>query len=313
MNIPNFFLLGVSKAGTTSLHHYLSQHRDVVMSEPKEPLFFRAEYERGLNYYRSAYFGHFRGQAVAGDGAPQNLYLPYVARRIHASVPNAHLAVVCRDPVERAIAAYWHSASRGIETRSFEEAIARNIRRLDSGLRFETEQEAARYAELALKGYRHLVLEFGFYVEPGYYAEHIERYWALFGKERLKILFFEDLQRDATQVVNELLAFLGLPPTKLHDMKVQNAATSEAAASVYGLLGRLPGVSLISPKFRRQLKRTVGSVLGGGKPTKPKIAEESLRQLAAHFRPHNLRLAQITGRDLSHWGSQVNRDAPAGD
>jgi len=34
---PNFFIVGVSKAGTTSLHEYLAQHPDIFMSPFKEP------------------------------------------------------------------------------------------------------------------------------------------------------------------------------------------------------------------------------------------------------------------------------------
>ena len=41
MNRPTFFLLGASKAGTTSLHYYLAQHPDILMSDPKEPAYFR--------------------------------------------------------------------------------------------------------------------------------------------------------------------------------------------------------------------------------------------------------------------------------
>ena len=62
MKLPNFFLIGTAKAGTTSVHYYLSQHPDVLMSDPKEPLFFQIEYERGLDYYLSTYFRNYAGQ-----------------------------------------------------------------------------------------------------------------------------------------------------------------------------------------------------------------------------------------------------------
>jgi hypothetical protein len=34
------FLVGAPKSGTTSLAHYLSNHRQVFMTEPKEPNYF---------------------------------------------------------------------------------------------------------------------------------------------------------------------------------------------------------------------------------------------------------------------------------
>ena len=41
--LPNFFIIGAPKAGTTSLYHYLDQHPDIFMSAIKEPHFFAAE------------------------------------------------------------------------------------------------------------------------------------------------------------------------------------------------------------------------------------------------------------------------------
>jgi len=37
---PNFFMVGVVKGGTTSLHHYLSQHPEIYMSPVKETNYF---------------------------------------------------------------------------------------------------------------------------------------------------------------------------------------------------------------------------------------------------------------------------------
>src|ERR1700712_5644177 len=42
-HIPNFFLAGAAKAGTTSLYHYLKQHPDIFMSPVKEPCHFAQE------------------------------------------------------------------------------------------------------------------------------------------------------------------------------------------------------------------------------------------------------------------------------
>src|SRR5690349_15119687 len=41
--LPNFFLVGAGKAGTTSLHGYLQQHPQIYMSPVKEPCYFADE------------------------------------------------------------------------------------------------------------------------------------------------------------------------------------------------------------------------------------------------------------------------------
>src|SRR4051812_41637422 len=41
--LPNFFIVGAGKAGTTSLYSYLSQHPDIYLSPVKEPCYFASE------------------------------------------------------------------------------------------------------------------------------------------------------------------------------------------------------------------------------------------------------------------------------
>ena len=43
MTLPNFFVIGAGKSGTTSLWRYLEQHPEVYMSPIKEPNFFAFE------------------------------------------------------------------------------------------------------------------------------------------------------------------------------------------------------------------------------------------------------------------------------
>jgi hypothetical protein len=303
VNRPSFFLLGASKAGTTSLHYYLAQHPDILMSDPKEPAFFRLEYERGPDWYWRTYFRRYRGQAAAGDGAPQNLHLPFVAPRIAATAPDARLLVLCRHPVERAVSAWRHNVRLGLERRPFADAVERNLRRLEHGETFESEDSVRRYDAIgAREGNAGLQRAFGFYVEPGHYAEHIQRYRRLFGAERLLVLFFDDLVADPAGTTARAVAFLGLHPHPLGDSSPQNEATSAGAARLNSLIAKLPGVRLISPELRTRVRALVGRAGKRGAPPVP-LDQAVLRGLAEHYRPHTARLAELTGRDLSGWSA----------
>jgi hypothetical protein len=295
---PTFLILGASKAGSTSLYHYLSQHPAVFMSEPKEPPFFSEEYQRGIEYYWSSYFRKYAGQGEIGEACTKNLQLPYVARRIADTLPEARLFVLCRNPVDRAISAYWDNYSHGMELLSFEAAIEKNLRRLETGPRFEDETEATLYARVASQGHKALQRAYGFYIEPGYYAEHIERFRALFGHGRMMIIFFEDLTRDAPGVLAEAQRFLGLESRPLDGAKVQNRAMSRTGAMLCSTVARLPGVNRIPPAWRTEVRRRIAERLGARKLA---ISDASRRMLLEHFRPHNERLARLTGRNLDHW------------
>lgn len=272
------------------------------MSSPKEPRFFSAEFDRGLEYYRKRYFRDYSGEKVVGDAATQHLYLPFVARRIATSTEKPRFAVICRNPVDRLVSNYWHRVSIGLESRSFGEVVDLNLRLLEGGQAFETEHDATLYANVfRRRGDQGLIKDFCFYLEPGYYAQNIEVYRSIFGAERIKILFFEDLHADPEAVTNDLLEFLGLGPVSLPDARRLNEARSRSAARVVRFLGTMPGVDRVSPHLKTSIKQLIGKVLVHGASSKPQISKEERRQLAEHYRLHNRRLSEMTGRSLDHW------------
>ena len=57
--IPNLFIVGAPKCGTTSLHYWLSQHPEIFMSDPKEPFYFCKDLHEeadNLHGYKVNYF-----------------------------------------------------------------------------------------------------------------------------------------------------------------------------------------------------------------------------------------------------------------
>ena len=57
---PNFFIIGAPKCGTTSLSVYLSEHREIVMSHPKEPHYFSTDIENGRMTDQSKYLSKIK-------------------------------------------------------------------------------------------------------------------------------------------------------------------------------------------------------------------------------------------------------------
>jgi Sulfotransferase domain len=106
--LPNLIVIGAQKCGTSGLHFYLDHHPQIAMSNPKELNFFIQErnWSRGLDWYG----GHFDPQAaVRGESSPNYTTYPHhlgIPERMHATVPDAKLIFLVRDPLER-IAAHW--------------------------------------------------------------------------------------------------------------------------------------------------------------------------------------------------------------
>jgi len=148
-----------------------------------------------------------------------------VPARLHALLPEARLIVLLRDPVRRAYSHYWHERDKGRETLGFEAAIDAEPARIDA--------DDARLArgEIEISGaHQHFS-----YLARGRYAEQLERWLALFPREQLRVLRFEDLVRDPLGVLNDTLGFLGLPPAGSVRLEARNTRRyppmNEATAS----------------------------------------------------------------------------------
>ena len=72
---PTFLIPGVSRAGTTTLYEYLSEHPDIFIPSQKELRFFDRDenYQRGLDYYEGQFRGH-RDQTAIGEVSPPYFY-----------------------------------------------------------------------------------------------------------------------------------------------------------------------------------------------------------------------------------------------
>src|SRR5262245_61979503 len=115
MTIPNFIMIGVAKAGTTSFFHYLDQHPQIFMCPIKATNFFGYEDARDWMWTDEgdppllrnfpvrtfeAYEASFEDastEIAIGEVSPQYFRCPTAAQRIHESIPNVKLVVSLRN------------------------------------------------------------------------------------------------------------------------------------------------------------------------------------------------------------------------
>jgi hypothetical protein len=182
-----------------------------------------------------------------------------------------------------------------VESLSFKNAVAENLGRLAAGQRFEGEQGAQQW----LAGFDPVALisRTRIYVDAGYYAEQLQNYYARFPRERIKVVFFEDLQRDPEALVRELWSFLGVDPdVPLSGLLPYNPAVPSQLEWLFRLTYRLGIHQLIPSSIGSRLRYRVSKI---GKP--PRIEAEIERWLYQHYAPHNRVLEELLSCDLSHW------------
>src|SRR4051812_34789639 len=110
MVLPNFFIVGAPKCGTTALYSYLRQHPDVFMPRRKEPKFFATDLDCGSpregRYFvrdRDAYLSLFASAGAAsriGEATPHYLYSAVAAQGIKEFCGEVKIIALVRDPVE---------------------------------------------------------------------------------------------------------------------------------------------------------------------------------------------------------------------
>ncbi|MCP3899794.1 MAG: sulfotransferase domain-containing protein [Desulfobacteraceae bacterium] len=296
MRLPTIMILGAAKAGTTSLAYYLGQHSDICMSLPKEPFFFEAEYEKGTKFYFESYFSHYKGEQYIGEARHRNLYLGYVPQRIKNTLINPRFIVICRNPTERAISHYLYNYARKKEKVSFEDEIKKNLKRLEKDICYLNESEATSYAEILEADKINGTIDLS-YLDSGYYAEQIQRYIDIFGKDCIKIIFSEDLLHHTQSTVNSIFDFLNIPEKNIDTAKV-NKQVHNFVPAIYRFIGNIPGVKYFPPSWRYRIKEIIGSNI---KNKNPVINFQTIEYLVNHFKKHNTKLEEMTGRDLSHW------------
>jgi hypothetical protein len=225
--LPNFFVVGAGKAGTTSLHGYLSQHPEIYMSPVKEPCYFANEI-RGGNM-SAPFEHHLRRQSrllhgILNDGAPAKpfgwiahdfedyqrlfrkvrnekaigeasaayLWSASAAANIHATIPSAKIIMILRDPAERAYSQYLHQLSVGLTRCSFREHVRQCM-------------QGGRAGDSQLSIYHP-------FLEAGLYSAQVKRYLDLFPPAQTRIYWYEESWRRIQTMLEDLLEFLGVDP-----------------------------------------------------------------------------------------------------
>ena len=287
--LPDFFVLGVAKGGTTSLHYYLRQHPALFLPYVKELHFFDADDERfSSNLDRYLRYFSDAGSCLAGEATPS--YFRNVERaaermrRLYGDSPPRFLLLL-RDPVHRAYSHYLHNVSEGRESLSFKEAL-------------QAEQADPASKRRAWKAY----------FTDGVYVDTLAKWVDFFPQERFRILLSADLKQNTDAALREIFQFLGVDPTVEVDTDAHLNRTGEQQSRVLGtLLAYVPsGLRSVarrwSPEWiRLGVEQFVRRRSTGDATDRPTLDPSLERRLRARYAPHVRRLATMIDRDLSAW------------
>ena len=216
--LPECFVIGVVRSGTTSLYHYLGQHPCIGSSAYDEIGYFDNNYHLGVNWYKSLFPTKFtknkiikkHGKFLTYDVTPFYIYNSLVARRILASFPRAKIISNLRNPIDRAYSNYILMYQDGDTTKTFEEMIQiamDEIEKNKSKLNDEVYAADTFYQNILARGF---------------YADQLKIWFEKFQKKQILIIPSEDLALKPDQVLTKVFEFLDLPYFKIKDFTRQN-------------------------------------------------------------------------------------------
>ncbi len=191
LTIPNFLVIGAQKAGTTWLSQVLPQHPDIFMPA-QEVRYFNDHYGKGHDWYLSWYNGRKNERAV-GEKTPGYLWVPSpfqtefpankrrdIPQLVQAYNPEMRLIVTLRDPVRRAISAFFHHMREG--------RIDLQERIRDVGMRYGI-------------------------IDRGFYHHQLTQWLEYFPRDQMLILTMEtDIEVNAAATARRLYEFLDVSP-----------------------------------------------------------------------------------------------------
>lgn len=293
---PTFLLLGVGKSGTTALMSDLRRHPDVYVSEPEEPGFFDgpAYEEHDLGWYRETYYAGWRGEAAAGEGTSQTLFVPFTAERVAATLPDARLLAILRHPVDRAFSHWWMFRCFGLEALDFEAAVTRNLERLDRGEGFAGPDGVRRWYRY-LAGIADGRLTERVYVDYGHYGEQLDRYLRHFPRERLEVILFQRYVAEREATLRRVRRHVEVDPDAPLPERAREGRRY-GSRTVFRLtqVALRTGVQYLVPRpVRRWINRSIRRI---GSP--PEMDPGVRKRLLAHYDAHNRRLEETLGRKL---------------
>jgi hypothetical protein len=306
---PDFFIVGHPKCGTTALYEALRRHPQIYMPDGKEPWYFAPElHERtpprpeGTPQTLEQYLALFEKaspQQRVGEATALYLWSRTAASRIAQVAPDARIVAILREPASFLRSLHLQFVQTYVETEGD----------LRAALALEDERRQGR--SIPRHSYWPQAL---LYSEHVRYVEQLERYRAVFGRERMLVLIYDDFRRENEATVREVLRFLEVDETHPLELSEANPTVRMRSQGLHELVhalsvGRGPAslavkntVKALTPQRlrRRALYETQRRVLFAD----PGPADEQLmRELRSRYRAEVVALGEYLGRDLlALWG-----------
>lgn len=299
MNKPDFFIVGAPKCGTTAMYEYLKEHPEIFMPEHiKEPNYFNTDLHAAvwrcptLDQYL-ALFAPASNQKRIGEASVWYLYSKQAAQEIRQFNPSARIIIMLRNPVDMLYSLHSELVF----------CLDESIVDFRQALEAEEERKLKR-----IKPTGTLPVECLFYREIGKFSKQVQRYYDIFGRDRVHVIIFDDLKEDPATVYQKVLSFLNVSKDFHPAFEIVNPNKKIRSVALHRFL-------FFSPHYARRIVRIflpekvrwkIGTLIHQLNVKREKRAPmdwELQKMMQSEFAADIKALSVLIDRDLSRWTS----------
>ena len=277
------FIVGTPKSGTTSLHYYMNEHPEILMSSLKEPDFFTDKeiVDQGLYYGTSRIntlqkyhnlFSDKNDEKIFGESSVSYLFYPEVPKRIKKYNTEAKIIIMLRNPVDRAFSHYLMDFRLGLISDRFEDVFNKK-----EGLKFQQ------------------------YFLLGNYYSQVKRYFDEFSKENVHIIWYSDFKKDAEKEIQKVFKFISVNSYyKVNFETVHNSFSMPKSKIIRKIYSIVLLRKLLSFLFPSTIVKFIKATLFK-KENKPRITIENRKIFTEYYLDEICKLEALLSINLSEW------------
>lgn len=248
MKLPDFFIVGAPKCGTTTLYNWLGEHPHIYAPH-KEPCFFSQDiyptahlpsHIPSLEAYSAIFSLSSSEHRVSGEATPKYLYSDMALDSLARLCPEARIIVCVRNPLDLVLSFHGQKLRDGEEVDAdFVKAWRRTV--APGG-------EVLSRAPIVNGRIN--------YVFWGAFGERLVRLHEVFPRSRILVLTLSELELSPAATYGRVLDFLQVEPRKEIHFAAYNRGYRIKWLALYMAIIRLK-------RFSSPTVRLIHSVLGG--------------------------------------------------
>lgn len=300
-DLPNLFIIGAPKCGTTSTFLWLGAHPEICTSKRKETWFFA---DRELDYlkiqpnhrldnvvdYLLCFEQVDEVTRVKMEGSTHYLYSETALNFLSRISPKPRLIVQLRNPAKRIWSHFNYIKQQAvgpidISFTEYVDVLLDKDARLDGTFTQEPWPQHLLENQLSYSNYQHF----------------LSRWHDEFPRDRIRILILEDLARDKLRLIKNVADWIGVNPAYYDDyeFKAKNVTRSLGSERIRR---HLRGLARYFPNSVTNAARQITDT--ALTPFKMKISssdQSAIFKLEDFFEDLNQRLRSKFNLDLSSW------------